>query len=172
MDTLNFKDYFILLEKKNNTIYYISQFLPPTLEDWKNMDYLNKKYDEVIVYISNPKIKDRELSNGKKFSATDSKKILNIYKKYISNPNIKIVISEFPSPIQSILHDIEHKDTKDVLVFTSSRTEEDWDKVQEDLKDKYDKDAIFTILKKFPSKSSISTIFSTKDNDIIQSLIK
>lgn len=165
-----FKDYFLITEKKDNTVYYISQFLPPTLEDWKNLDYLNKKYEKVIVYISNPKVKKREI-NGQEFTPNDSKKILDIYNKYISNSNIDIQISQAPSPVQAILHDMEYTKTKDVLIFTSSRTQEDWKYVQDDIKQKYDKKVIINKLNKFPSKSSFSTNFSKKDNEIINSLI-
>lgn len=160
-----FKDYFLLSEKKQRNVFYIGKFLPPTMEDFLNLQYLSKRYDTINVYISNPHKKTR------KISSTKCKQILDIYSNYINDAKIKIKISSFPSPFQTVLHDIEHKILEDVIIYVHHDSEGNWEKAKEDVKRLYNKEVKFIKLPKRSDINSTSDKFTSKENDKISKLI-
>lgn len=112
--------------KYDKTIAIIAgSYKPPTAGHLYMVEHYSKIADDVIVLISNPQNKNsmRITNLGTVITPEMSKQIWDIYVERYKLPNIKILISNEPSPIKSMCKYIDDE-LKDVNVILGTSTKD------------------------------------------------
>lgn len=128
-------------EDKKTIALIPGSFKPPTAGHLDMAIKYAKIADEVYIIISDPKTSSaiRKTKTGKIITGADSKTIWEIYIKRYNLKNVKVQVSEVPSPIVGAFKFIE-QNLKDVNVILGSSKKDDydigWKKIMEYYSDK------------------------------------
>ena len=124
----------LILEKKQpsniTTVFIPGSFKPGHRGHWKMVKHYSKiagPTGKVFVVIGNPKVEKRLTAHGKEITAATSKKIFEIFEDATKLGNVKIVVSDIPSPIKwaSEYAKKNLNDPKNSVIFGCSSKDED-----------------------------------------------
>lgn len=123
---MNFKSFFESKTHKKTVALVPGSFKPMHKGHFEMIKDYAKKADEVVVIISDPKSKVRKTSSGKVITPDDAKAIAEIYVKAEGLNNVKVIISDLPSPVTAAYNYAEQNLSGCKVIFGASKKGGDW----------------------------------------------
>lgn len=120
-----------ITETKNKTVALVAgSFRPPHAGHFDMIQQYAKKADEVLVIISNPTKNLRTTKTGAVITAKMAKAIFEIYIKRYRLHNVKLEISDVPSPITAVFDYVDNNLSDCNVILGVSKKDSDWKRYQ------------------------------------------